>query len=121
MNKAVFIDKDGTLIKDIPYNVNTSLIVIEDQVVEALRTLQACGYRLILISNQPGVAFGYFTENAVQQGFPFPEKQDETAGRTTGWILLLSAPPRWHTRALCYHLPLPQAVARHVTESSCRT
>jgi D-glycero-D-manno-heptose 1,7-bisphosphate phosphatase len=71
MNKAVFIDKDGTLIKDIPYNVNTRLIELEAHVVAALQSLQACGYQLIVISNQPGVAFSYYSEAALQRVFRF--------------------------------------------------
>jgi D-glycero-D-manno-heptose 1,7-bisphosphate phosphatase len=71
MKKAVFIDKDGTLIKDIPYNVNTSLITFEEYAVAALRILQACDFELVLISNQPGVAFSYYPEEAVQEVFRF--------------------------------------------------
>jgi len=75
MNKAVFIDKDGTLIKDVPYNVNTSLIQFEEHAIEALRSLQAYGFQLIIVSNQPGIAFSYFTEEQVQQVFQFIEKK----------------------------------------------
>jgi D-glycero-D-manno-heptose 1,7-bisphosphate phosphatase len=71
MKKAVFIDKDGTLIKDIPYNVNTDLIEFEDNAIAALRLLQDCGYQLILISNQPGIALGYFSEEEVRQVFQY--------------------------------------------------
>lgn len=58
--KAVFLDKDGTLIPDVPYNVNPELIVLEDGVVEGLKLLQKAGYVLVVISNQAGVARGYF-------------------------------------------------------------
>ncbi len=60
MNKAIFIDKDGTLIKDVPYNVNPELIFLNDNVVEALAILRSNGYMLILVSNQDGIARGYF-------------------------------------------------------------
>lgn len=75
MNKAVFIDKDGTLIKDVPYNVNTNLIQFEEYAIEALQLLQAHGYQLIIVSNQPGIAFSYFTEEDVQLVFQFVEKK----------------------------------------------
>jgi D-glycero-D-manno-heptose 1,7-bisphosphate phosphatase len=65
MNKAVFIDKDGTLIPDIPYNVDTSLITLQEGAIEGLKLLQAAGYLLIIISNQAGVAYGYFREEDV--------------------------------------------------------
>ncbi|HEY8896930.1 MAG TPA: HAD family hydrolase [Niastella sp.] len=71
MKKAVFIDKDGTLIKNIPYNVNTDLIEFEDNAIAALQLLQDCGYQLILISNQPGIALGYFSEKEVRQVFQY--------------------------------------------------
>lgn len=62
MNQAIFLDKDGTLIKDVPYNVNPEKITLESGVAEGLKTLQQTGYQLIIISNQPGVALGYFEE-----------------------------------------------------------
>ena len=67
MNKAVFIDKDGTLIPDIPYNINPDLITLNDTVIPALKLLQKDNYLLILISNQSGVARGYFTEKDLNQ------------------------------------------------------
>lgn len=65
MNKAVFIDKDGTLIRDIPYNIKPGLIELAADAAPALRLLQEQGYLLIVISNQSGVARGYFTEEAL--------------------------------------------------------
>jgi D-glycero-D-manno-heptose 1,7-bisphosphate phosphatase len=71
MNKAVFIDKDGTLIKDIPYNVDPELIILEETAAEALKRLQANGFLLIVISNQSGVAHGLFEHRALK---PVEEK-----------------------------------------------
>jgi len=67
MNKAVFIDKDGTLIKDVPYNVKPELIEFEEDAFESLRGLQQMGYKVIIISNQPGVALGYFKEEELKK------------------------------------------------------
>jgi D-glycero-D-manno-heptose 1,7-bisphosphate phosphatase len=63
MNKAVFLDKDGTLIPDIPYNVDPQLITLQADAVDGLKSLQADGYLLIIISNQSGIARGIFNEN----------------------------------------------------------
>jgi len=60
MKKAVFIDKDGTLIRDVPYNCDPARIVFNPGVPEALRKLKADGYQLIVVSNQSGIAMGYF-------------------------------------------------------------
>jgi D-glycero-D-manno-heptose 1,7-bisphosphate phosphatase len=66
MNKAVFLDKDGTLIDDVPYNVNPALIHLGKGVAKSLKALKDQGYLLIVISNQSGVAHGYFAVNALQ-------------------------------------------------------
>ena len=63
MNKAIFIDKDGTLVIDVPYNVNPDLISLAPTAAEALQLMQSEGFLLIVISNQSGVARGLFTEN----------------------------------------------------------
>lgn len=65
MNKAVFIDKDGTLIHDVPYNADPSLIRLQEGAAYGLRQLKDQGYLLILVSNQSGVAHGYFSEEAL--------------------------------------------------------
>jgi D-glycero-D-manno-heptose 1,7-bisphosphate phosphatase len=67
MNKAVFLDKDGTLIPDIPYNANPALISLMPGACEGLKALQAAEYQLIVVSNQSGVALGYFTESDLGQ------------------------------------------------------
>lgn len=64
--KAVFLDKDGTLIEDIPYNVDPDLIQLSPGALEALSLLQALEYRLIIVTNQSGVARGFFREEDLQ-------------------------------------------------------
>lgn len=61
--KAVFIDKDGTLIPDIPYNVNPELITLSRGAAVGLRLLMSAGFRIVIISNQSGIAHGYFSED----------------------------------------------------------
>ncbi|HZV06666.1 MAG TPA: HAD-IIIA family hydrolase [Gemmataceae bacterium] len=65
--KAVFLDKDGTLIEDIPYNVDPQKIRLVPQAGEALRALHENGYVLIVVSNQSGVARGLFPERALRE------------------------------------------------------
>ncbi|GAB2523987.1 D-glycero-alpha-D-manno-heptose-1,7-bisphosphate 7-phosphatase [Spirosoma aerophilum] len=62
MNKAIFLDKDGTLIPDIPYNVNPSQITLYPDTGTSLARLRAFGFKLFIISNQSGVAQGLFPE-----------------------------------------------------------
>lgn len=63
--RAVFLDKDGTLIDDIPYNVDPALLTLARNAGPALRLLRALGYRLYVVSNQSGVARGLFDEAAL--------------------------------------------------------
>lgn len=65
MNKAVFWDKDGTLIPDIPYNVNPSRITLYPDAGESLSRLRNAGFKLIVVSNQAGIAQGLFSETAL--------------------------------------------------------
>ena len=58
---AVFIDKDGTLIVDVPYNVDAALLRFTPHALEALQLLDRAGYALVVVTNQPGIAAGRFT------------------------------------------------------------
>lgn len=63
--KAVFLDKDGTLIDDIAYNVEPRRIALCHRAGLALRLLSALGYRLFVVSNQDGIGDGRFAEAAM--------------------------------------------------------
>ena len=65
MTKAVFWDKDGTLIPDIPYNVDPDKITLYPNTGLSLYRLRAAGFRLIVVSNQGGVARNQFPESAL--------------------------------------------------------
>jgi D-glycero-D-manno-heptose 1,7-bisphosphate phosphatase len=63
---AVFLDKDGTLIEDVPYNVRPERIRLAGGAAAGLPALHAAGYRLVVVSNQSGVARGMFAESALK-------------------------------------------------------
>lgn len=62
---AIFIDKDGTLVRDVPYNVAPELIELVPSASIGLPQLVDAGYRLVVISNQSGVARGMFRREAM--------------------------------------------------------
>ena len=67
MNKrAIFFDRDDTLIKDVPYSGNPALVQLMPHVREALSLLKAHGLFLFIISNQSGVGLGLISEEQVQ-------------------------------------------------------
>jgi histidinol-phosphate phosphatase family protein len=67
MQPAVFLDKDGTLLDDVPYNVDPSLMRFAPGAREALMLLAAQPAPLFVISNQSGVALGRFEHPALDE------------------------------------------------------
>ncbi|HSJ54531.1 MAG TPA: HAD family hydrolase [Anaerolineae bacterium] len=65
LRRAVFLDKDGTLVENVPYNVDPGRIRLMPGAARALSRLRADGYLLIVVSNQSGVARGYFSIDAL--------------------------------------------------------
>jgi histidinol-phosphate phosphatase family protein len=62
---AVFVDKDGTLVEDVPYNVNPQRLRFRVDALDALARLCQRGHRLFIVSNQPGIALGRFPVRAL--------------------------------------------------------
>ena len=62
---VVFLDKDGTLVEDVPYSADPDRLVLLPGVAEGLELLHAAGYRLAVVTNQSGVARGFFPESAL--------------------------------------------------------
>ena len=62
MNKAIFLDRDGTINVDKGYLNKIEEFEYLPGVIEGLKLLQDAGYLLIVITNQSGIARGYYTE-----------------------------------------------------------
>lgn len=62
-DRTVFVDKDGTLVVDVPFNVDPGLIRLAPGSRKGLELLRDAGCRFFVFSNQPGVARGYFSES----------------------------------------------------------
>ena len=62
MNKAVFIDRDGTISRDVPYCSRPEDFELLPQVAEGIRLLNEHGFKVVVVTNQSGLARGYFTE-----------------------------------------------------------
>lgn len=59
--KAVFLDRDGTIIEDKDYLSRPEEVVIYPGAADALRRLIAAGFKLFIVTNQSGVGRGYFS------------------------------------------------------------
>ena len=61
MNRAVFLDRDGTIIEEKDYSSDPDQVALLPGAAEALMQLQNAGFKLFIVSNQSGVGRGYFT------------------------------------------------------------
>ncbi len=66
MMPAVFLDRDGTLIEEVGYLDRLDRLEVFPYTAEALRLLARAGFRLVIVTNQAGVARGFFGEDFVQ-------------------------------------------------------
>jgi D-glycero-D-manno-heptose 1,7-bisphosphate phosphatase len=63
---AVFLDRDGTLIEEVGYLDSIERLVLFPWTIDALRLLRRAGYLLFVITNQAGIARGYYGEAVVE-------------------------------------------------------
>jgi len=66
MNKTVFLDRDGVVVKDVSLLTKISQINIPDYMPNALAKLKKAGYKLIIVSNQAVVARGLISKKDVE-------------------------------------------------------
>lgn len=62
---TIFLDRDGTLIEEVGYLDRVDRVTLYPWSIDAVRVLNRAGHRLIMVTNQSGVARGFFTEAVV--------------------------------------------------------
>jgi D-glycero-D-manno-heptose 1,7-bisphosphate phosphatase len=67
LRAAVFVDRDGTVCEEVGYLNHVSRFRMFPFVAAALRRLNEAGYPVIVVSNQSGVARGYFPESLLDE------------------------------------------------------
>jgi D-glycero-D-manno-heptose 1,7-bisphosphate phosphatase len=65
-SSAVFLDRDGTLIEEVGYLDRVDRVELYPWTIDAVRAFNRAGLRVVLVSNQSGVARGFFTEAVVE-------------------------------------------------------
>jgi len=66
-NRAVFIDRDGTINVNFGYISNPDDFKIYPGVKEGIRLLKEKGFKIVVITNQSGIARGYFSEETLEK------------------------------------------------------
>lgn len=59
--RAVFIDRDGTINEEVEYLHQPIDVQIIARAGEGIKALQDAGFKIVIVTNQPGIGFGYFT------------------------------------------------------------
>lgn len=67
MERIIFLDRDGTLNEEVNYLYRKEDLRILEGVPEAIRMLREHGYRIVVVTNQAGVARGYYQEEDVDR------------------------------------------------------
>lgn len=80
LTPAIFLDKDGTVLQDVPYNTDPEKMVFAPGACEGLARLSALGLPLIIITNQPGIALGKFDYHALHRMQRRLDRMFEDAG-----------------------------------------
>lgn len=67
MHEAVFLDRDGTMIEEVNYLSSPEQVRLIPGTVEAIRRWNGLGVKVVVVTNQAGVARGYFPESRVAE------------------------------------------------------
>ena len=67
LGRGLFLDRDGVINREIGYLSTAAEVEFVEGIFCLCRTAQGLGYRLMVVTNQAGIARGYYTEAAYQE------------------------------------------------------
>jgi histidinol-phosphate phosphatase family protein len=82
-NRAVFLDRDGTMAKDVNYCARPEDFELFPNTAKAIKLLHEHGLKVIVVTNQSGIARGYFTEETLAQ---IHEKMKAELAKESAWV-----------------------------------
>jgi histidinol-phosphate phosphatase family protein len=82
-NRAVFIDRDGTMAKDVHYCRRPEDFELLPDTAKAIKLLNQHGFKVIVITNQSGIARGYFTEDMLAK---IHDKMENELTKEGAWV-----------------------------------
>lgn len=80
MKKAILLDRDGTINVEKDYLHKVEDFEFEKNVVEALKIFSSLGYTMAVVTNQSGIARGYYTEDDLKKLNEYIKKELEKHG-----------------------------------------
>ena len=80
MDKVVFLDRDGTINEEVHYLHRPEDLRILPGVAEGIARLRRAGFRIVVVTNQAGVARGYYGPEDVERLHACMNRQLEAAG-----------------------------------------
>ncbi len=86
MNRAVFLDRDGTVNEEVGYLKDLGQLRLIPGAGSAIRRFHEAGLKVVVITNQSGVARGYFTESFVHDAHALLEQMLRKEGATLDGI-----------------------------------
>lgn len=114
MSKALFLDRDGTLILDKVYLADPAGVELIPGTGEALRRARELGYRLFLFTNQSGIGRGYHT---IEDTYRVNARMEELIGLGSPLFDAVCIAPEAPDQPAVYRKPSPRFIlemrARH--------
>jgi D-glycero-D-manno-heptose 1,7-bisphosphate phosphatase len=104
---AVFLDRDGTMIEDVGYLDRLERLKLFPYTIDAVRLLNASGFKVVVVTSQNGVANGVLTEEFLGEAHAYMSRRFEAAGATVAGYYY------------CPHSP-HATVERYRTDCECR-
>ncbi len=94
MSRAVFLDRDGTVNAEVGYLSDLNQLKLIPGAGAAIRRLNEKGFKVVLVTNQSGIARGYFTESFVHETHALLEQMLREEGARIDGIYYCPHHPR---------------------------
>jgi D-glycero-D-manno-heptose 1,7-bisphosphate phosphatase len=113
MSKALFIDRDDTLIVDKVYLSDPAGVELLPGVIEGLRRARELGYKLFLFTNQSGIGRGYYT---IDDAHRVNERMEEMIGLPRPLFIEIGIAPEAPDQPSLYRKPSPRFILEMIAK-----
>jgi D-glycero-D-manno-heptose 1,7-bisphosphate phosphatase len=113
MSKALFIDRDDTLIVDKIYLSDPAGVELLPGVIEGLRRARELGYQLFLFTNQSGIGRGYYT---IEDAHRVNERMEELIGLPRPLFVEIGIAPEAPDQPSLYRKPSPLFITEMIAK-----